>query len=198
MGKQRTVYKIILIGEPDVGKKSITNQLVYNDPGNPCPNGLGVPYKTFRMSTESNDICLEIYGPDGQERFHSVPKMFYRRAAGAALVFALSSVASFHEIEYWRKDIQLLCGPDVVCVLVGNKSDLEDGRDVTDSEILEYADRHHMDYVEASAVSGKGIHDLFDRLVRGIEHKAVETDPGVSLQQGTRENAEHRISYCWC
>ena len=76
-------------------------------------------------------VKLQIWDTAGQERFRSVTRSYYRGAAGALLVYDITSRESFNALSNWLTDARTLASPSIVILLVGNKKDLEDEREVT-------------------------------------------------------------------
>lgn len=69
----------------------------------------------------------------------SVTKSYYRGAAGALLVYDISSRESYNAVGNWLTDAQNLANPNLVVLLVGNKRDLEDDRQVSFLEASQFA-----------------------------------------------------------
>merc|ERR1712179_250781 len=74
---------------------------------------------------------LQIWDTAGQERFRSVTRSYYRGAAGALLVYDVTSRETFNCLTNWLTDARTLASPAIVILLVGNKKDLEEEREVT-------------------------------------------------------------------
>lgn len=82
---------------------------------------------------------MQIWDTAGQERFRSVTRSYYRGAAGALLVYDISSRDSFNVLHSWLNDARMLAGQDICILLVGNKRDLDDTREVTFLEASRFA-----------------------------------------------------------
>lgn len=76
----------------------------------------------------------QLWDTAGQERFRSVTRSYYRGAAGAILVYDVTSRASFTNLSRWLADCKALASPHLAIVLVGNKLDREDDREVETAE----------------------------------------------------------------
>lgn len=75
----------------------------------------------------------------GQERFRSVTRSYYRGAAGALLVYDVTSRDSFNSLTNWLSDTKTLASPHICILLCGNKKDLEEEREVTFLEASNFA-----------------------------------------------------------
>lgn len=91
------------------------------------------------MNIGGKSTKLQIWDTAGQERFRSVTRSYYRGAAGALLVYDITSRDSFNALANWLRDARTLSSPNIVILLVGNKKDLEDSREVTFTEASQFA-----------------------------------------------------------
>lgn len=116
---------------------------------------------------------LSLWDTAGQETYKSVTRSYFRGASGALLVFDISRRGTFNHVMDWLNDLRQIAEPDIVVVLVGNKSDLavgdENKREVTKEEAEEWAKKNGvLEYVETSAKSGEGVELAFGRVAERI------------------------------
>ncbi|KAG8986593.1 hypothetical protein FRB90_003901, partial [Tulasnella sp. 427] len=119
----------------------------------------------------------------GQERFRSVTRSYYRGAAAALLVFDITSRQSFINLNRWLADARALGSPNLVAVIVGNKSDREEDREVEWAEASRWAAENDVHYVEVSSFTGENVESPFVLAARSvllaIESGALDPDkPG--------------------
>ena len=122
---------------------------------------------------EQKHMKLSLWDTAGQETYKSVTRSYFRGASGALLVFDISRKATFEHVMDWLTDLRQIAEPDIVVVLVGNKSDLavgdENKREVTMEEATEWAKKNGvLEYVETSAKSGEGVEMAFGRVAERI------------------------------
>jgi len=134
--------------------------------GLPDPPRAEVPVQQKHMK-------LSLWDTAGQETYKSVTRSYFRGASGALLVFDISRKPTFSHVMDWLNDLRQIAEPDIVVVLVGNKSDLAEGddnqREVTKDEAEEWAKRNGvLEYVETSAKSGEGVEQAFSRVAERI------------------------------
>jgi small GTP-binding protein len=161
-------FKIVVVGSSGVGKSAIVQRLVdgtFRDEGQ---STVGVEFKPFIIPVENQTVKLQIWDTAGQERFKSVSKAYFRNAVGAVLVFDVTSEASFEDLANWLHDLQQLCNANAYIMCVGNKRDLADQRQVGTQQAKDFADRHRLEYLETSALSGENVTEAFTRLAFGI------------------------------
>ncbi|KAI9796422.1 MAG: hypothetical protein M1833_006194 [Piccolia ochrophora] len=119
-------------------------------------------------SQPQKHMKLSIWDTAGQETYKSVTRSYFRGASGALLVFDISRRATFSHVTDWLSDLRQIAEPDIVVVLVGNKSDLasseseSNSRQVSEEEATRWcSDNGVMRYVETSAKSGEGVEAAF-------------------------------------
>ena len=83
------------------------------------------------MYLEDRTVRLQLWDTAGQERFRSLIPSYIRDSSVAVVVYDISSLKSFQNTRKWVDDVRGERGNDVIIVLVGNKTDLGDKREVT-------------------------------------------------------------------
>ena len=154
--------KVIVVGSSGVGKTAIIQQLETKTFKKESQPTIGVDFKTYTVKEGDNSVVLHIWDTAGQERFRSIAQAYFRGAMGALLVFDLSNRNSFTDLDGWLNDLHSLSNAYVL--LIGNKSDLDMERQVSDEEIKEYASRNNLEYIETSAYNGSNVQEAFERL----------------------------------
>lgn len=131
-------------------------------------------YFKKKVSIDNEDILLEIWDTAGQERYRSLVNLFYKNAKGAILVFDLCDRSSFLNLEFWLKSIKRN-SPDIIIVIIGNKCDQEEGRQVKEEEIKEFCEANGVPYSYTSAKENINIHEAFMDLGRKVKEKMNKT-----------------------
>ena len=119
-------------------------------------------------------IKLQIWDTCGQEVYRSLITNFYRNASLAMLVYAINSRESFLHINQWLKEVRIQSHPDVKIILIGNKKDLENERNVTVEEAEKFKEENQILYFqETSAKTGLNAKEVFSEAARILfkEHK---------------------------
>eukprot|EP00947_MAST-08B_sp_MAST-8B-sp1_P004159 g4159.t1 len=129
--------RVILLGDSGVGKTALLARLV--DGGMSAAGGhqrapkvtIGVEFSEKVMRLESGRrVRARIWDTAGQERYRSITKSHYRRAEVAVLVYDITSAESFRSVGDWLAELRDVVGDDVQLLLVGNKADLAEYREV--------------------------------------------------------------------
>ncbi|KAI8140640.1 ras-related protein rab-4B-like protein [Fennellomyces sp. T-0311] len=116
-------------------------------------------------------IKLQIWDTAGQERFRSLTRSYFRGAAGALVVYDICNRETFLGVDSWLADVRSLANPELVIILVGNKSDRADEREVSYLEASRFAQENEMMFLEASALTGDAVEEMFFKCARSILSK---------------------------
>ncbi|OHS96204.1 small GTP-binding protein [Tritrichomonas foetus] len=165
--------KTVIIGDSGVGKTCVLTRFTRDFFDETSQPTLGVEFLAKIVETPQNRIELQLWDTAGQELFRSVTRGYYRGSVIAYLVFDITSHISFDNLEKWIADIKEVALPNVITVLIGNKSDLADSRQVTQAEIEAFAKDHKMDYFEVSAKTGDRVVEAITSCLSIIDERAA-------------------------
>lgn len=134
------------------------------------PSTIGVDFKvTYLRDIDGKTVKLTIWDTAGQERFRTLTSSYYRSAQGVILVYDVTNRSSFENIQNWIKEVNLYSTvPDCKMMLVGNKIDLEEKRQVSLQMGQQFASDHRMMFTEVSAKTRQYIEQLFVELTHQI------------------------------
>jgi small GTP-binding protein len=153
-------FKIVFIGATSVGKTCIVRRSTTGT-FQPTVPTLGASYALKQLDTRGAHVRLLLWDTAGQERYRAITPMYYRGAAAAVLVYSVTDRESFAQIDIWLASLHKNVQNKVLIFVVGNKSDLEDLRDVDTAEGLEKASAIGAKFTEVSARTGDGVEELF-------------------------------------
>ena len=132
------------------------------------------------MYLEDRTVRLQLWDTAGQERFRSLIPSYIRDSSVAVVVYDISSLKSFQNTRKWVDDVRGERGNDVIIVLVGNKTDLNDKREVTQQMGEDEAKRCGALFVETSAKAGANVKGLFRRIAQALPGMEGEGERGES------------------
>jgi len=160
------VFKIVVAGEPQVGKTSVVLKFTDKAFTRTYIPTLGVNVTEKNLRAEDSIIQLVIWDIAGQSKFDRMRKHFYKGAEAVIICFDLSNQKSFESVKNWYKDIKLSVNnpENLVGFLVGNKSDLKEDREVNEEEAEALADKLRFRYVQASALTGENVMFIFHKI----------------------------------
>jgi len=184
------LFKLIVIGDAATGKSCILHRFTQNKFKSDSTHTIGVEFGSRVIETGGKNLKLQVWDTAGQERFRSVTRSYYRGAAGCVLVYDISSRESFNHVLAWLNDARSLATSNLVICLVGNKTDLQNDREVTFLEASRFAQDNDIMFVETSAKNGENVEEAFVKVARSILQK-IETgiikvdDMSSGIQRGS-------------
>lgn len=158
------LFKIVLVGDAEVGKTSLTQRFAYGTFTNGYISTLGVDFIVKSIPINNSIVKIQAWDTAGQERYSGVRPIYYRGAKGALLVYDITMRQSFVNVEKWFDQIRRYSGTDVPIVLVGNKVDLDESRVVASDEVRDYSKEKDIPYFETSAKTDVKVSDVFNKL----------------------------------
>ena len=166
-----TLYKILIIGDSAVGKSCILLQFSDNTFSENYVSTIGVDFKIRTMDVNGQSVKLQIWDTAGQERFQSITANYYRGSHAIAIVYDITSRDSFENVRKWVNDVDRLANPQVCKIIVGNKTDLEEKRQVRREEGQAFADSLGVPFIETSAKNSYNVQELFNKMCVAIAQK---------------------------
>ena len=170
------IFKIILIGDSGVGKSNILSRYVNNYFSESSKSTVGVELGCKIEEINGTKVKVQIWDTAGQERYKSITQTYYKGAKGALIVYDISRKESFNSIDKWIGDLKEYGEENVCVILVGNKCDLENIRQVSTDEVSKKAEQYNIGFCETSALSSKNIDTAFQMLIKKVSEKLPNLD----------------------
>ena len=197
-GEYDFIYKIVLVGDSNVGKTHLLSRYIKNTLPKPSTNTIGVEFATRIVPLLSGvTVKSQIWDTAGQERYRSIVTAHYRKAVGGMLVFDVSSEESFRHSKKWLEELRRGAEPSIAVLLIGNKVDVE--RQVTFEQAQSFAESENISYMETSALTGVGVPEAFQLLLEEIYSKS-KNKPKLDVKEMliTRNDVPKKSWYCCC
>ena len=182
-----SALKLVLLGNSGTGKTNIIKALI-DKPFNENENS------TITASYVSKDIKInkiiyhiEIWDTAGQEKFHSLNKIFLNGAKIVILVYDITNKNSFLELDYWISIVEDILGDEPLLAIFGNKNDLFLNEQVEEDEARKKAEDINAYFRLTSAKCDRDkINQYLEELIEkylsvknnNIERKSIENKHG--------------------
>ncbi|RXN08676.1 autoimmune regulator [Labeo rohita] len=140
-----------------VGKTSLITRFMYDSFDNTYQATIGIDFLSKTMYLEDRTVRLQLWDTAGQERFRSLIPSYIRDSTVAVVVYDITNVNSFQLTSKWIDDVRTERGSDVIIMLVGNKTDLEEKRQITIEEGEQRAKELNVMFIETSAKTGSNV-----------------------------------------
>lgn len=154
------LFKYIVVGDPGVGKSCLVLQFTDKRFKADHDMTIGVEFGHRLIDIEGQRVKLQIWDTAGQEAFRSLTRTYYRGATGALLVYDISRRDTFDHLAQWLEEARENANPNMVIMLIGNKSDLG-RREVAFEEGAHFAHMNGLAFSETSAKLGQNVEEAF-------------------------------------
>ena len=165
------LFKLILVGDSYVGKTNILSKYIKNEFNQNTKSTVGVEFGAKLLKIEDKIIKAQIWDTAGQERYKSITSAYYKGAKGAFIVYDITNRLTFESVDKWIQDLNLNSDKNITLLLIGNKMDLADKRDVSKEEGEEKAKSFGLAFLETSALTGENIDKVFDYMLKEVYNK---------------------------
>lgn len=175
------LFKIAVIGDISVGKTSLSNRVAKNIYKNNYEATVGVEFNSIMIDVNDKKIKFHIWDTCGQEEFKSLTTNYYRSTSGIIIVYDITNRNSFKHLESWMRSVDAYCHKNVNKIIIGNKIDLQEHRQVSFNEGCEFANNHNALFYEISSKDSINTSNIFismgEIILDSIEKKLIETTP---------------------
>ncbi|KAJ5069767.1 ras-related protein rab-5c [Anaeramoeba ignava] len=158
-----SAYKVVLLGHTGVGKTSMALRFTQNEFLECQLSTIGAQCITKTVKLPDRNVNFAIWDTAGQERFHSLAPIYYRNAKAAIIVYDITQQETINIAKDWILEMKSQPN-DIIIILVGNKSDLSEQREIKRKEAQKLADQYQILFLETSARTGEYIQELFFRI----------------------------------
>jgi Ras-related protein Rab-2A len=162
------LLKYIIVGDSGVGKSNILTSYIHKKFKKDHEVTIGVEFGSKNIKIKDKMYKIQIWDTAGQEQFRSITRAYYKSAVCAFLVYDITKKESFYNIQSWVEECRNQCPSTTLLYLIGNKTDLNDIREVTNEEGKELAKKNKMSFFETSAKESYNIEEVFSESAEKI------------------------------
>ncbi|XP_020855194.1 ras-related protein Rab-44 isoform X4 [Phascolarctos cinereus] len=165
------LFHVLFLGDSNVGKTSFLHLLHHDSFAAGLTATVGMDYRIKNLVVDNRQFALQLWDTAGQERYHSITKQFLRKADGIVLMYDVTCPGSFTHVRYWLDCIQEAGPDDVVILLLGNKIDCVEERQVSTEAGQLLAKEIGVIFGECSAMLGHNILEPIVTLARAMQEQ---------------------------
>ena len=185
------LFKYIIIGDSFVGKSKILLRYTNNTYNENFVITIGAEFGAKTIIIDEQEIRIQIWDTAGMENFKSITRSYYKNSICALIVYDISNKDSFKNVLNWIEDCKVFSPKNILLVLIGNKSDLNDKRQVSIEEGKKVADENNMIFFETSAKDNVNINEVFlksaQKILENIKNKVYDDDENlINFRQNTK------------
>ena len=166
--KEDFKLKIVIIGDSGVGKTNLLKRFVSNVFTENTKATVGVEFMTKSYKINKHIFKIELWDTAGQERYKSITAVYYKGAKGALIVYDTTSKPSFDDIDKWLNEIRDKSSNDIKLMIIGNKIDLKEFREVPNELAMNKAKELGIPLMETSALDATNVKEAFCDLLKEI------------------------------
>lgn len=196
------LFKVVLIGDCGTGKTCIVERFKTGNFIERHGNTIGVDFSMKTVNIEGKQIKLQIWDTAGQERFRTITQSYYRSANGVIIVYDITKRSSFSNLQKWIEEVRRYTASNVLLILIGNKCDLNEEREVEFEEAKQMCQYipEILFVMETSAKQNTNVEDAFVCLAMELKRRhdanTVEADKEVAIRLGQSKPLNNCSTSC--
>ena len=163
MEERRIVIPLMLLGDGQVGKTSLSLNLTKNIFDDSLLTTVGKESYIYQANLHGHNVKMKIWDTAGQERFKSMSVGVIKMVDGLILVYSITNKETFKNLDTWMNSVKNIADlSSKPVIILGNKCDLNENRQVTYEEGENYAKNLGYHFYETSAKTGENVKEAFD------------------------------------
>jgi Ras-related protein Rab-7A len=198
----KSIYKIIIIGDSSVGKTSLLKRYITDNFSERYKSTIGVDFLNKILKINNRLIEVQIWDTAGTDRFYSMSNAFYRGTDACIVVFDLTNIKSFLNLESWIDEFLINANPiepeSYPFAIVGNKADLHDEIKIFPNMINKFCQTKNINYFETSSKLNINIDAVFeyliDRIISQDKNIDISYDSNLELNNTIKLNDDKNIN----
>ncbi|KAH0788133.1 small GTP-binding protein [Histomonas meleagridis] len=163
-------HKVVLLGDPYVGKTSIMHRLTCDSYISEYNSTIGTGFGNWKIGS----TVLQIWDTGGQEKYKSLGGIYYQNSEAAIVVCSKENLSSLKNIDFWVQNYESVVGNDSMVVIVANKKDSPMTTDLEEVEfkrLTKWAKERGFSLYETSAKTGENVEEIFKMVAQTLQTK---------------------------
>ena len=158
--------------------------------------GIDNQFQCVQLS-DGSIIKLRVLDTAGQEKFNALSERYYKEADCCLLMYDITSMESFDKVKnYYVETIKNMCKKGIKTILLGNKTDLKNQRQVSDVDGKDLAEENGYMFMESSCKDNYNVSDAFTALVEMTNkeiYNGTKNNVTISID---KDNGKNNSSCC--
>ena len=203
--EHKYLFRICLLGNAGVGKTSLITRFCDNSFKENYNNTIGVDFRLVTLQYGDIISKLHIWDTAGQERFRSLALNYINNSHAFIFIYDISDKSSFENLQNWIKIAFDKNKNSIVNLLIGNKCDKEEERQISQSEGEQMAKEKKFYFLETSAKNDENVLNLFYYITYKLigyynenENEYVENENVELCSSSTEELPTMRVTESSC
>lgn len=160
--------KVVIVGDYAVGKTSVALRFTQNQYKEFYQATVAASFWAKTIESNGTKIMFQIWDTAGTERYRSLIPMYIRGAEFAIVMYDITSKKSFENVSFWSDHLVATTKHDIRYALIGNKTDIEEKREVSTEVAKAFAEKQNMYFSEVSARTGENVERFFSDIAKII------------------------------
>ena len=178
------MFKVVLVGDSFVGKTNIMSKYLKNEFHEDSKATVGVEFGSKQFLVDGHPIKAQIWDTAGTERYKAITSAYYKGAKGAFVVYDITKKDTFKSVDKWVSDLTSAASQNIIIMVVGNKNDLEEQRQISKEEGENKARELNVAFLETSALTGDNLDKAFEIMMNEMYNKNIEAIESGENQDG--------------
>ena len=199
------MFRYIIVVDMAIGKSCLLLQFTDHKFRHQHELTIGVEFGGKTIEVKNKNVKIQIWDTAGQEAFQAITRTYYKGAIGALLVYDITRKETFDHINKWLNEVKLNGSKDICCILIGNKKDLEEQRQVKYEEGKKLAEDNNLLFLETSAKTAENVQESFvisaekilDQINKtGVDPTAPSKNVKISIDDDDEEEKKEEKKKC--
>ena len=198
--------QILIIGDSSVGKTSILTRYTNGTFKEEYLATVGLDYYSKDEIFNNKTINVKLWDTAGQERYKSLTQSYFKNAEGVIVAYDITNTESFDNLKFWINSIKANMENKnifIPVIIIGNKTDMEESREILTEDAEKFAEENKYKYFETSAKTGEGIDKAIRDLINQILNQSENNDDqkefrkdSVQIKENTEEKSGKKKKGC--